>query len=76
MQHNMHVVQDGEPQVERQSGQCDSGKRIQVYNADMRCRIALQFWPDDYEWSEKVSAPCSPRSASTIFPLSNHVHMD
>jgi len=46
--------QDNKPQVERQSGHCDSGKRIQVYTADMRCRIALQFWPDDYEWCEKV----------------------
>ncbi len=48
------VMQENKPQVERQSGHCGSGKRIQVYAADMRCRVALQFWPDDYEWSERV----------------------
>jgi hypothetical protein len=31
----------------------DSGQRVHVYSADMRRRVALQFWPDGYEWAEK-----------------------
>ncbi len=44
--------QEGAELVLRQSGQVDSGKRVHVYGADMRRRVALQFWPDGYEWAE------------------------
>lgn len=47
-------VQSEQHMRERRSGHCGSGQRIQVYTADMRCRVALQFYPDDYEWAEKV----------------------
>ena len=46
------IPQERQSLVLRQSGQVESGKRIQVYAADMRRRIALQFWPDGYEWAE------------------------
>lgn len=49
-----HMVQSEQHMRERRSGHCGSGQRIQVYTADMRCRVALQFYPDDYEWAEKV----------------------
>jgi hypothetical protein len=31
----------------------NSGQRVHIYSADMRRRVALQFWPDGYEWAEK-----------------------
>lgn len=39
--------------MQRRGGHMDSGKRVHVYAADMRRSVALQFWPDGYEWAEK-----------------------
>jgi hypothetical protein len=46
-------LQAGADLVQRQAGQMNSGQRVHVYSADMRRRVALQFWPDGYEWAEK-----------------------
>lgn len=36
----------------RQSGQLASGGHINIYTADMRRQVLLQFYPDGYEWAE------------------------
>ena len=60
-------LQEGAELVQRQGGQMDSGQRVHVYSADMRRRVALQFWPDGYEWAEK-EARQRWRTASAAMP--------
>ena len=43
----------------RQSGTLAAGSRQHVYAADMRREVALQFYPDGFEWLDADPVPLS-----------------
>ena len=45
-------MQEADNLAMRHSQQLDTGKLIQVYSADMRRAVSLQFYPDGYELVE------------------------
>lgn len=52
-------LQEGEHLVLRQSGTLAAGNRQHVYAADMRREVALQFYPDGFEWLDGDPVPLS-----------------
>ena len=59
----------------RHSQQLETGKQIQVYSADMRRAVSLQFYPDGYELVEAeptlISEGYSSHKASHCFHIQN-----
>ena len=48
----MVLQEPGSNLVLRQSGHVKSGEQVQIYSADMRRTVSLQFYPDGYELVE------------------------